>query len=469
MISLPQILKGIPRTVDARRVHILVPGESSGPVLLWINRDMRFDDNWAYIYAAQEANRRNVPLIAVYNLIPHFLGGTNRHLHFKTHSLIELEKRAAELNVSLQVLVCSDTNKEMLVYIQKIKPGLIVTDFAPLRIQKKWVADVRDVGIPFVEVDAHNMVPARYVSEKKEWAAYTLRPKIQRLLSEFCTGFPRPPKVLKSFKGSIDYSWKKHVPKDSDVSHIWKPGSKEARRRLQYFINHVLAGYAAHKNDPSISGQSHLSPYLHYGLISAHRVVLEVLESKAPRKDKEAFLEEIIVRRELADNFCLYEEQYDSVSCFPVWAQETLKGHMQDEREYVYTKEQFEHALTHDDAWNAAQDEMRYTGKMHGYMRMYWAKKILEWTKSPQEAMEIATYLNDTYEMDGRDPNGYAGISWSIGGVHDRPWFNRKVIGTIRPMVRSGLVKKFDLALYIQNVQQMKQGRRVLSSSKSLV
>ena len=204
------------------------------------------------------------------------------------------------------------------------------------------------------------------------------------------------------------------------------------------------------RNDPLKNGQSNLSPYLHFGQIAAQRVALEVMGSSGPTDARKAFLEELIVRRELSDNFCFYNPRYDRVDGFPAWAQATLERHRRDPRDYGYTPEQFEQAQTHDDLWNAAQREMVRTGKMHGYLRMYWAKKILEWTPSPEEALKIAITLNDRYELDGRDPNGYTGIAWSLGGVHDRPWGERKVFGLIRYMSANGCKSKFDVKGYIQ-------------------
>jgi deoxyribodipyrimidine photo-lyase len=203
-----------------------------------------------------------------------------------------------------------------------------------------------------------------------------------------------------------------------------------------------------------LDGQSNLSPYLHFGQISAQRIALEVHKSDVPYRDREAFLEELIVRRELSDNYCLYNSDYDRVSGFPRWARESLQKHGKDRREYLYSTETFEQALTHDALWNAAQKEMVCRGKMHGYMRMYWAKKILEWSASPEMALETAIYLNDRYELDGRDPNGYAGIAWSIGGVHDRAWNERPVFGKVRYMSYNGCRGKFDINAYIRTIEE---------------
>lgn len=197
---------------------------------------------------------------------------------------------------------------------------------------------------------------------------------------------------------------------------------------------------------------SNLSSYLHFGQISAQRVALEVQPFIEYAESQKSFLEELIVRRELSDNFCFYNKYYDSFEGFPNWAKKTLNEHRNDKREFIYSLQQFEDAKTHDDLWNAAQIEMTTTGKMHGFMRMYWAKKILEWSASPEDALETAIYLNDKYELDGRDPNGYVGCAWSIGGVHDRAWAERPVFGKIRFMNYNGCKRKFDINSYIKKI-----------------
>jgi len=215
-------------------------------------------------------------------------------------------------------------------------------------------------------------------------------------------------------------------------------------------LSETLIGYNEDRNDPNRRGLSNLSPYFHFGHISPQRVALEIKDSSLSNADKDVFLEEMIVRRELSDNFCEYESNYDSFEGFHPWAKNTLNEHREDKRDYLYPKEQFEQADTHDLLWNAAQNQMRLTGKMHGYMRMYWAKKILEWSPSPEIALQVAIDLNDKYELDGRDPNGYAGIAWSIGGVHDRAWFERPVYGKIRYMNFNGCKSKFNVQKYIE-------------------
>jgi len=225
------------------------------------------------------------------------------------------------------------------------------------------------------------------------------------------------------------------------------PGEAAAMKQLDRFLDLKLDGYEKDRNDPNIDGQSGLSPYLHFGQVSSQRVALEVLRS---RKDIGAFLEELVVRRELSDNYCNYNQHYDDMQGFPAWARTSLIEHEKDRREYLYALQELENARTHDDLWNAAQQEMVRTGKMHGYMRMYWAKKILEWTASPAAAQTAAIYLNDRYELDGRDPNGYTGIAWSLGGLHDRAWKERAIFGKVRYMNFNGARRKFDVQAYIE-------------------
>jgi len=238
-----------------------------------------------------------------------------------------------------------------------------------------------------------------------------------------------------------------------------KSGETAARAHLGRFLKAGLAHYDRDRNDPTRDGQSGLSVYLHFGQISAQRVALDVRNAAAPPEAKAAFLEELIIRRELSDNFCFHNPDYDTVRAFHPWAQATLNAHRHDARTHQYALAQFEAAQTHEDLWNAAQMELVMTGRMHGYLRMYWAKKILEWSESPEAALQIAVTLNDRYQMDGRDPNGYAGCAWAIGGLHDRPWQERPVFGKIRYMNENGCRRKFDVDAYIEKIRKRSGNR----------
>jgi deoxyribodipyrimidine photo-lyase len=439
------------------RVTLLKAGiENEGPVVYWMSRDQRVHDNYALLYAQKLALERKSPFGVVFNLVPDFLSASFRQYDFMLKGLEQVEKELKEFNIPF-FLLSGNPSKELPGFIKTHNVSMLVTDFDPLRIKRKWKKEIGDkIQIPFYEVDAHNIVPCRYVSDKQEFAAYTLRPKIHKHLPEFLTEFPAVTKMKSTEALSADpVEWEnvyKSINVDMNVRPVeWiKPGEHSAHETLKEFLEIKFDNYAADRNDPVKNAQSGLSPYLHFGQISAQRIALEVKKSGGNPDSEEAFLEELIVRRELSDNFCFYNHDYDSFTGFPGWAKETLKQHKNDAREYVYTTEQFEKAVTHEDLWNAAQNELAATGKMHGYMRMYWAKKILEWSASPEEALKIAIYLNDKYELDGRDPNGYTGCAWSIGGVHDRAWTEREIFGKIRYMNRNGAKRKFDIDAYIQ-------------------
>ncbi|MCX6136073.1 MAG: deoxyribodipyrimidine photolyase [Ignavibacteriales bacterium] len=326
-----------------------------------------------------------------------------------------------------------------------------VADFSPLRINRKWLAEVASrVKVPVSQVDAHNIVPCWIASQKLEFAAYTLRPKLRRLLNEYLEEIPKLRKHSIANQEVPNNQWEKiprflKIDKSVEIAPAFVPGTNAGKKLLSNFVEHKLSDYDEMRNDPCIDGQSNLSPYLHFGQVSAQWAALEATK----HRKNEAFLEELIVRRELADNFCFYMPHYDLFEGFHPWAQKTLNEHRKDKREFQYDLYAFELAQTHDPLWNACQKEMLSTGKMHGFMRMYWGKKILEWTESPETALTIAIYLNDKYELDGRDPNGYAGIAWSIGGVHDRAWRERNVYGKIRYMNAKGCVRKFDVKVYV--------------------
>jgi deoxyribodipyrimidine photo-lyase len=450
------------RRVKDERIRMLKAGKAgSGPVIYWMSRDQRVQDNWALLHAQDIALQRAAPLAVVFCLAPSFRGAAVRQQGFLLRGLEEADSSLRRLDIPL-FLLRGEPGRELPRFLKRCGASELVTDFDPLRVKGSGKARIAErISIPFTEVDAHNIVPCWIASTKAEYGAYTLRPKLRRLLPEYLGPFPAMKKHPFAWKTAVPaITWDRvlsGLPVDRSVKETdWLvPGERAAVKALRAFIRLKLAGYDTLRNDPSRDGQSNLSPYLHFGQLSAQRVAREVLRSRAPERAKEAFLEELITRRELSDNFCLYTADYDRVSCFPRWAQQTLAKHRKDRREYAYTLREFEEGRTHDELWNAAQLEMVRRGKMHGYLRMYWAKKILEWTRSPERAMKVALFLNDKYELDGRDPNGYAGIAWSIGGVHDRPWGERKIFGMIRYMSEKGCRSKFDVDDYIRKIRSM--------------
>ena len=440
--------------INTDRIRVLRSGVFTGrSVLYWMCRDKRVTDNWALLFAQKIAIKNKVPLIVCFQYLGNFPTSNIRQYDFLFKGIEELENELNRLNISLFLLQghAYDVLPEL---VEKQSIGTIVTDYTPLKIYRKRLNQVLGkVDIPFYQVDTHNIVPCWVSSDKKEYSAFTIRKKIHKNLNFFLTDIPQiknhPYDLVKKEK----IIWNKIISNltiDNTIKEVnWiNSGEIAARDRLKLLKNN-LENYNQNRNDPTKNALSNLSPYFHFGQISPQRVAWEIKNSSLGDKDKDSFLEELIIRRELSDNFCEYETNYDCFEGFHHWAQKTLNDHRNDEREFLYPLQQFEAGETHDPLWNAAQNQMRKTGKMHGYMRMYWAKKILEWSSSPEIALQIAIVLNDKYELDGRDPNGYTGIAWSIGGVHDRAWFERPVYGKIRYMNYNGCKTKFDVEVYI--------------------
>jgi deoxyribodipyrimidine photo-lyase len=444
----------------ARNTHAY----KDGPVLYWMLRDERVHDNWALLTAQEEAQKYGVTFAVIVTLVqPHYVFPAARAYSFLFDGLQQIEAELKKYNIPF--FIPSGNPVELICdAVRKWNVGTLITEQIPMREARGWQETLaRLLTIPVTTVDAHNIVPVWVASDKRETGAYTLRPKINRLLPAFLEDFPQvdvqtadsphphPPIDWKTVRSQVELDW---TAKPVD----WvKSGESAAHEALDYFLCHRLDGYNECRNIPGLPGQSDLSPYIHFGQLSAQRIALAVQQSDAQAEDKAAFLDELIVWRELSDNFCTYCDAYDSVDGAPKWAQASLAKHAEDERAVVYSLEQFERAETHDPLWNAAQTEMLCRGKMHGYMRMYWAKKILEWSRSPEDAIAIAIRLNDKYSLDGRDPNGYAAILWSIAGLHDRAWFERPIYGVIRYMSAGGAKRKFDVQKYIDYVNGLQQ------------
>ncbi|XP_015793374.1 deoxyribodipyrimidine photo-lyase [Tetranychus urticae] len=447
---------------NKKRVRMLsdckVASEDCGAILYWMSRDGRVEDNWALLYAQRLALKFKVPLHVCYCLVPVFLDASIRGFHFLLGGLEEVEKDLLSRNIHFHLLLGAPP-EVLPKFVSDNNIGGVVCDFAPLKVPMRWVNEVckkLPEDVPLCQVDAHNIVPCWVASEKLEYAARTIRPKITNKLPEFLTHFP--PVVLHPYSSDVKYErvdWvraEKSLKCDRSVPDVnWiKPGYRAGIKMLSDFVEKKIRWYNDKRNDPSQDVQSNLSPYFHFGQIAPQRAVLVVQKYKKQYKESvEAWVEEAVIRRELADNFCFYNPNYDSLKGAPEWAQKTLNDHRKDKRPYVYTKKEFEDGKTHDPLWNACQMQLVRDAKLHGYMRMYWAKKILEWSKSPEEALEIAIYLNDNFELDGRDPNGFVGCLWSVGGIHDQGWGERAIFGKIRYMNYEGCKRKFDINTFM--------------------
>lgn len=429
------------------------PIKKTGPIVYWMIRDQRAVDNWALAHAQSLAVSLRMPLHVVVIIRKNLkeAHGTTRMMKFMLQGLHETATSLQQKNISFELLL-GDPVATIIAYCKKVNAAAVVTDLFPLPIYTQWQkAAASQLSISLSLVDAHNCVPVWQASSKKEYSARTFRPRITQQLYQYVSDLPQID--THPYGKGLDHTDWQSISKNLEIDTTvlanteFMPGTNAGYALAHNFITHALPDYLQKKNDPNQLGCSSLSPYLHFGQISAQRVLF--LLNQLPDSDSKLnFIEELVVRRELADNFCYYSDSVTSLAALPQWAQKTLRKHLADPREYTYPLQQFETAQTHDALWNAAQQQLLKTGKMHGYMRMYWAKKILEWSSHPQDALNTAIYLNDHYSLDGRDPNGYVGILWSIGGLHDRPWFEKPIFGLVRTMTANGLAKKFNTRQY---------------------
>ncbi|KAL8431571.1 hypothetical protein Efla_000617 [Eimeria flavescens] len=472
-------LRGV---VDTRRVRCLtptltLPKAGGRNVVCLLQRDLRLEDNWALLFAQDAALSLKVPLYVVHLVITkHTYQATLRHLAFHLKGVAGFAQDLAAYDIGFHCVPVTATEdhaslkeatQAVKALLEKLEPSVMVCDFMPLRRPTQLTESVAgkcfEKGCPLYQVDAHNVVPVWLASKKQEHSARTFRPRVLAYINEFACEFPlmqrHPHKgeagLPEKFSMSDILSRVKH---DASVTlpKQWLPGCKAGLAALRAFCTAPrLAAYAS-RNNPVVEAQSGLSPWLHFGQLSTQRCVVSVKKlgpgtklGAAAAAMRDSFIEELVVRRELAENFIFYNSKYDQVGGALRWAQDTLALHRRDKREHLYSLADFEHAKTHDELWNAAQLQLVREGKMHGFLRMYWAKKILEWTYSPESALEISLFLNDKYSLDGTDPNGVVGCMWSIAGVHDQGWAERPVFGKIRFMNLQGCRRKFPVDEYV--------------------
>ncbi len=451
--------------IQSERIQLLndAPVRPGRYVLYWMQASQRAHFNHALEYAARQANEHKAPLLALFSIAEDYPEANERHYAFMLEGLHQTRSELARRGVQLLLRRQSPPQAAA-----ELAAGacLVVTDRGYTRTQRAWRRQLaRQAPCRVVQVESDVVVPVETASGKAEFAARTLRPKIHERWREFLVGLEET--SLK--RGSLDLKLAKLKLDDVDellaslridrgVRRVraFTGGSDNARRLLKAFMAGQLPRYAAQRSDPGLGIQSHQSPYLHFGQISPVYIALEVGSARqAPRAARDAYLEELIVRRELSVNYTRYTARYDSYRALPAWARATLEAHHSDRRKPTYTLAQLERAETHDPYWNAAMREMLLTGKMHGYMRMYWGKKILEWTHSPRQAFAIALGLNNRYFLDGRDPNSWANVAWCFG-LHDRPWGERPIFGKVRYMNAAGLERKFDMDAYLRWVEGLR-------------
>jgi len=429
-------------------------------VLYWMQASQRSEYNHALEYSVVLANELEKPVVVFFGLTDDFPQANERHYWFMLEGLREVQSSLEQRGIKM---IIQHKPPQIGVLELSKKACSVIVDRGYLRIQKDWRGYAAiHMQCPLIQVESDVVIPVEETSQKEEYSAVTIRPKIKKKLDRYLIKVYKHNPVIDSLDMRFDSLDLENPEKiisilsmDKTVGRVdsFRGGTSEAKKYLEDFLSDNLTYFQVFRNDPTLSYTSNMSPYLHFGQISPLYIALRALKTKSP--GIEVFLEELVVRRELSMNFVFYNQHYDSFDALPEWAKISLRKHKTDRREYHYKLEELENAKTHDPYWNAAQKEMRITGKMHGYMRMYWGKKIIEWTKTPEEAFKIAIYLNNRFELDGRDPNGFAGVAWCFG-KHDRPWSEREVFGKIRYMNAFGLERKFNADLYVRIIAKLK-------------
>jgi|WetSurMetagenome_2_1015567.scaffolds.fasta_scaffold132986_1 deoxyribodipyrimidine photo-lyase len=438
----------------------LIDGEY---VLYWMQQSQRAEENHALEYAIRKANKLGLPVVVVFGLAPKYPEANLRHYIFMLQGLREVRWRLSQRKILF--VVQHGEPPETALRLGRLA-ACIICDRGYLRHQRRWREQVaKEAGCLVEQVECDAIVPVDAASTKLVTSARAFRPKVMRLHPIYLDDL-NPARSIRNSIGlqieSLDLDDEDAVLGPLELDRSVKPvplftgGTSAAKRRLADFLRTGLAGYAEYRNQPQTEYISHMSPYLHFGQISPMHIAYKIQESGAGSSvDRESYLDELIVQRELSINFVYFSKDYDEFICLPQWARATLNKHKGDLRPKIYSKDQLENAHTHDPWWNAAMNEMKIMGYMHNHMRMYWGKQILTWSRTPQMAYKTALDLNNKYFIDGRDPSSYANIGW-IFGLHDRPWPEREVFGSVRSMTAGGLMRKTDPEAYVEKIEKLR-------------
>ncbi|MBS7528045.1 deoxyribodipyrimidine photo-lyase [Fusibacter paucivorans] len=435
-------------------IAALEPVSESNKVVYWMQSAQRTIHNHALAYAIERANAMQLPLTVAFCIMPNFPNANTRHFQFMLEGLSETSAALSAMGCELQWRI-----GEPAPFIESVcrSAALLVMDDAYLKYERQLKQTVAaSVLCEVVQVSTNVVVPVMAAYPKSAYGAYVLRASIHKLMPYYDKPFTLPELLYKTRETAkpIDESLMDLLKCESlPASSRYIGGFSKAMAILMQFIETGIADYADDGNNPDLMRTSGLSPYLHFGQISPVTIIEQLRQTGSY---DETFVEQLVVRRELAFNYVYYEPGYDEALelILPKWAMETLIVHIGDTRPYCYSLSDFEDAKTHDSYWNAAQRQLIMEGTVHNYMRMYWGKKIIEWSKTPDEAFQTMLYLNDKYALDGRDPNGYAGIAWCFG-KHDRPWQERQIFGKIRYMNDKGLKRKFKMADYVARYHEV--------------
>lgn len=433
-------------------------------VVYWMQAARRVEANMALELAARQADVLGLPLLIYESLRPDY-PSANVRLHTFVLDGVRERSAAARANGLRYAFFLPRTKTEARgkLYELLARAACLVTDEYPV-----WMIREHNVRIcsrapaQVILVDHNGVLPMRAMPGE-QYAAKHFRDRAHRMFEEF---WPVPlavPRCRRAWDGELPFDpWSgddavaaaRSCEIDQSVPPVGFSGTRvEGLGRLRTFIHERLAGYDAHRNRESFR-TSELSPWIHFGVLGAQEIANEVLRADAPWEDKDAFLEELVIRRELAFNFCFFNSRHDSVDALPSWAAATLARHADDRREPLYPAETLERAETHDEVWNLSQRGLLVMGTVQTYLRMLWGKKILEWSPDAASAHRVMIDLHEKWALDGRDPNTYANVLWCLG-KHDRPWApERPIFGSIRYMSSASTMKKVDLSAWRLKLQR---------------
>jgi len=481
---MPDIATLVPDHVAVETYRGGRTAEDARCVLLWMQRAKRAESNRAANLAVRIADALGLPVVAAFCLVPGYPGATLRSYAFLCEGLRELPDALAARNIGWALRI-GEPAREIPALARELGAAAVVTDQDTLPLGRVWRRHVAAaLDVPLVATDTDTVVPMG-LFPNEEHASHTIRPKLWKaiaagdLLREIANPAASVRTELSALRDGPDpmaaldtFELDRSVP----PSPVIPAGRAAGLKRLRLFVGHMLGSYDEDRNRPDLDGSSLMSPYLHYGQLGPVEIARAAIAARVgdggwtgprglqvfgPGPHAEdlplaVYLDELITQRELAVNYALRNPHFDRWEGLPEWGRASLLNHAADPRPAIYTPDQLERGETGDRLWNAAQRQMVHSGFMPNRLRMYWAKQLLLWTETPQEAFELAVRLNDRYELDGRDPNGYSGIAWSIGGRHDRPFPPKKpVLGLIRPMGLKGQRAKFDVDGYIAMVERL--------------
>lgn len=434
-------------------------------VLYWASMNHRTRDNHGLAYAVALGNELGLPVLCAASLSASYPEANERMHVFFLEGIRDFGVALGEMGIGFAFFL--DRGGEAWPWQELAgRAAAVVTDEFPVAAALRLSGEAPEWPVAAFAVDSCGVIPmSRF--EKREYAAYTIRPKVHKMLPQYLSEMPVM-EVAHRYAGVLP-AWHTEVqnvkalaagcPVDHTVgaSTTFRGGQVEARRRFDEFLKKRFVRYGSERNEPSKHATSNMSPYLHFGHMSALRLSLDAGAAQEQGLGTAAeYLEELIVRRELAFNFARFAERHDSLEVLPEWAQKTLRAHDGDKRPWLYDSGQLERGETHDPLWNATQKEMVLRGKIHGYYRMYWGKKAIEWTASHAEALSWMIRIHDKYAIDGRDPCTYTNILW-LFGLHDRPWTERAVFGQIRYMGYDGMKRKTDIQSYMQEIAYLER------------